>query len=93
MHWKICKYNGILDCEKCYKHQTEPIKEPKRAAILWDFAAQTSRKIKRSRLDIVVKDFRRKTCLLISVKKYNNVWKFKDLKIEIEKVSHLKTSK
>ena len=24
-HCKICKYYGIVDCEKCYQHQPEPI--------------------------------------------------------------------
>ena len=26
---KVCKYKNILDCEKCYKHQREPITETK----------------------------------------------------------------
>ena len=31
IHWKVCKYFGILDCEKWYEHQLEPITEGKRA--------------------------------------------------------------
>ena len=47
--------------KKWYTHQTEPIKEDKGASILKEFAVQTDRKIKRNRLDIVVKNYKRKT--------------------------------
>ena len=60
IHWKVCKYYGILDCKKEYKHQPEWIAEAKEATILWDFTIQTDRKIKNNRPDFVVKDFKRK---------------------------------
>ena len=41
IHWKICKYDGILDCEKWYEHQTEAQTEAKRAAIFLDLAIET----------------------------------------------------
>ena len=34
IHWKICKYNGILDCEKWYRHQPELIAEAKGVTII-----------------------------------------------------------
>ena len=42
IHLEVCKYNGILDCEKWSKHRPEPIG----ATIYWDVAIQTERKIK-----------------------------------------------
>ena len=43
-----------------YKHLPEPVKEAKGATILWDFAIQADRKIKSNRLDLMVKDNKRK---------------------------------
>ena len=37
------------------------------STILWDFAIQTDRKIKTNKPDIVVKDHKRKACLLIDM--------------------------
>ena len=47
----------------------------KRDAIFWVFAIQIKRKINHNRPDIVVKDFKRKTWLLIdmSVPRDNNI--------------------
>ena len=47
--WLLMIYYGILDCEKWYKHQPEPITEVKLTTKLWDFAVQTDRKIKSNR--------------------------------------------
>ena len=76
--------------------------EAESTTILWNFALQTDRKIKCNRPDFVVKDYKRKTCLLIdisvptdnnmSVTEYNKITKYKNLKIEIEKMWHLKTT-
>ena len=76
-----------MNCEKCYKHQPEPISETKGATILSDLPIQTDRKIKTNRPD--VKDYKKKTYLQIdmpvpknnniSVKEYNKVSKYKYL--------------
>ena len=60
IHWKMYKYDGILDCEKWYKHQPYRITEEKGTDILWDFAIQNDRKVKSKRPDILVKDGKRK---------------------------------
>ena len=44
MHWKICKYFGILDRENLYL--PELMTEAKESIILWHFAIQTDRSIK-----------------------------------------------
>ena len=55
----------MLDYEKWYKQQPEPITETKEAIILWNIPIQTDRKIKSNRPDKVVKDNKSKTFLLI----------------------------
>ena len=50
------------------------------------------KKIKISKPDIVSKDYKRKTCILIEYKEYNKISKYTDLEIEIEKIRHLKTT-
>ena len=87
-----------MDCEKWYNHQPEA----KEATIPEDFSIQTDWKIKSHRLDIVFKDYKSKTCLLIdisvstdnnrSVIEYNKISKYKDMEIDIEKMWHLKTT-
>ena len=37
IHWIVGTYYGILDCEKWYKHQPEPITGAKGVTILQDF--------------------------------------------------------
>ena len=60
----------------------------------------TDRSIRANRPDIMVKDYKKKTCLLIdmtvpsernlSIKQYEKISKYKDLEIEIQKMWHLK---
>ena len=45
IHWKICKFCGILKSVTWYKHQPEPIPKAKESTILLDFAIQTDLKI------------------------------------------------
>ena len=76
-----------MDCENEYKHQPEPITEANDIIILWDFAIQNDRKIKRNRPDLVVKDYKRKTYLIdmviptdnnILIKEYYKISKYKE---------------
>ena len=70
--------------------------------ILWDMSIQTDREIKANRPDIVIKDKQEKSCLLIdmsiptekntSVKVTENLSKYKDLGIEIERMWGTKTT-
>ena len=64
---KACRYYGILDCVKWYKHHPEPQTQAKGTNIIWDIAIQTDGKIKSRRPDIEIKDYKRKKCLLIDV--------------------------
>ena len=78
-----------------YEYKPELILEVKRATILWDFVIQTSRKIKRNRPNVVVKDYKRKTHLIdmtvptnhnISVEEFDKMGKYQEVEIEIEKM-------
>ena len=46
-------------------HQPEPITEAKESTILWVFVIQIDWKIKSNWPDIMVKDYKRKTCLCV----------------------------
>ena len=75
---------------------SELITEAKGINILWDFATLTERKVKSNGPDIVIKDYKWKTCFLIdmtmledsdiSVNEYNKMINYKDPGIEIEKM-------
>ena len=101
LHWKICRHYKIQTVEEWYKHQPEPVTEGPHTTILWDFSINTDRTIKANRPDIVIKDQREKTCILIdmsvpsdaniSSKEFEKISKYKDLEIEIQKMWHLRT--
>ena len=93
----MCNHDEILNCEKWYEHKPEPITEAKGVTILGDLAVQMSKNP-----GVVVNDYKRKSCLLIDmavstnnnilVKEYDEISRYKDLEIEIEKIWHLKTT-
>ena len=70
--------------------------------ILWDMPIHTDRTIAANRLDIVLKNKKDKTCLLIdmaiplnsntSVKTMEKLTKYKDLEIEVERMWGLQTT-
>ena len=70
--------------------------------ILWDMPIQTDKEIKANRPDIVVKNKKEKTCLLIdmsipterntSLKTTEKLSKYKDLEIEIQRMWGMKTT-
>ena len=102
-YWKIAKCYGISKSEISYKQQPELITEAKETTILSDFAIQTDWKIKNDRPKTVSKNIEeKKTYLLINIsvpanknmsdKEHNKLNNYEDLKIEIEKICHLKTT-
>ena len=84
------------------EHEPATATETQRATIPWDTPIQTDKEIKANRPDIVVKDKKERTCLLIdmsiptemstSLKIMEKLTKYKDLKIEIEKTCGMKTA-
>ena len=96
LHWKICKHYNTPHADKWYENKTAP----------WDFPINTDRSVQANRPDIVIKDHKSKTCLLIdmtkktdilptdrniSVNEFDKLSKYRDLQTEIERMWHLKT--
>ena len=102
MHWKICKEFGIEVKEWWYEDEPTTVTENDSVTILWDMPIHTDRTIAVNRPDIVLKNKKDKTCLLIdmtvplntntSVKTTEKLTKHKDLKIEVERMWELKTT-
>jgi len=102
MHWKICKEFGIEVKDRWYEHEPTTVTEKNNITILWDMPIHTDRTITANRPDIVLKNKKDKTCLLIdmtapldantSVKTMEKFNKYKDLEIEIERMWGLKTT-
>ena len=99
LHWRICQHYNAQHAEHWSENHPEPVTEGNDTNILWDFRIHTNRLVKANRPDIIVKDHKKKTCLLIdmtvpsdrntSLKEYEKISKCKDLEIEIQKMWHL----
>ena len=102
LNWKICKSYKIETFEHWYEHKPQPVVEGGNVTLLWDFPIRTNRTIQANRPDIIVKDFKEKTCLLIDMsiptdqnipaKEFDKLNKYKDLEIEIQRMSKLRNS-
>ena len=102
LYWRICQHYNVPQAEHWYEHHPEPVTEGNYATILWDFTIHTDRSIKANRPDIVMKDHKEKSCLLIdmtvpsdrnlSIKEYAKISKYKDVETEIQKMWHLKVT-
>ena len=102
IHWKICKEFGIEVKDRWYEHEPTTVTEKNNITILWDMPIHTDRTIAANRPDIVLKNKKDKTCLLIdmtvpldantSVKTTEELNKYKDLEIEVERMWGLKTT-
>lgn len=101
LHWTMCKHFGKCVSKHWYEHRPAPVTEIEDVTILWDYTIHTDRKIEANRPDIIVKNQKEKTCLLIDMacpadcniatKEFEKLSKYKDLEIEIEKMWKLKT--
>ena len=94
MHWAICKEFSIEVKERWYEHEPKTVTWNDSVTIPWDMPIHTDRTIAVNRPDIVLKNKKHKTCLLIdmtvsldtnaSVKPTQKFTKYKDLEIEVE---------
>ena len=85
--------------ERWYEHEPKTVTENDSVTILWDMPIHTDRTIAANRLDIVLKNKKDKTCLLIDmttpldtntlVKTTEKLTKYKDLEIEVERMWEL----
>ena len=89
--------------KKWYKHTAEQVVEGKHVVVLWDFAVHTDRKVDVNRPDIVIKDFKERTYIMldvtvpvdknISLKEFDKLSKYKKLEIKVTKLWRLKTKR
>ena len=100
MHWKMCEEFGIEVKERWYENEHKTVKDNNSVTILWHMPIHTDRTITANRPDIVLKNKKDKTCLLVektipldtntSVKNTGKLRKYKDLEIEVERMWGLK---
>ena len=67
MHWKMCKEFGIEVKERWYEHEPKSVAENDSVTTVWDMSIHTDRAIAANRPDIVLKNKKDKTCLLIDM--------------------------
>ena len=101
IHWTPWKNFNLLHTEKWYEHTPHPVIESTEVKILWDFTIHTDRKIDANRPDIIIKDHREKTCIMldvsvpadknISLEEFQKLSKYKNLESEVTKMWKLKT--
>ena len=101
MHWKILQYYNIKTTDKWYEHEPDTVKDNEEVTILWDMQVHTDRIIKPNKPDIIIKNKKEKSCMLIdmavpsdrntSVKVAEKLSKYKDLEIEITRMWGMKT--
>ena len=97
MHWKICKEFGIEVKERWYEHEPKTATKNDSVTILCDMPIHTDRTIAANRPDIVLKNKKDQTCLLIdmtipldtktSVKTTEKLTKHKDLDTKKSRLS------
>ena len=88
MHWKMCEEFGIEVKKRWYENEHKTVKDNNSVTILWDMPIHTDRTITANRPDIVLKNKKDKTCLLVekttpldintSVKNTGKLRKYKD---------------
>ena len=102
LHFNICKETGVqLD----KKHRYELVPESSqggKVTILWNQQAQTDSTVAINKPDIIISDNEKGTCMLIDVatsgdrnvikKEAENILKYKDLTIEIQRMWNVKTN-
>jgi hypothetical protein len=67
LHYSICKKIGIETAENWYSHIPKPVTEHEDITVLWNQWIQTEREVLANRPDIIIKNKKDKTCLLIYV--------------------------
>ena len=105
LHFNICKETGVqLDKKHWYEHVPESVETGQGGitiTILWNQQVQTDRTIPNNKQDIIIRDNEKRTCMLIDVaisgnrnvikKEVENIVKYKDLTIEIQRMWNVKT--
>ena len=97
LHLDICKHYGIeVQAQHWYEHKPDRVMENDQVTVLWDSQVHTDRHIPCNKPDIVIKEKKTDTCLLIDVavpSDYNiqkkvteKLNKYVDLQIECQRM-------
>jgi len=100
LHYSMCKALGIETTDKWYTHIPKPVCEDGDVTLLWHQAVHTDREVTANRPDIIIKNKKEKTCMLIDVaitadrnvvqKEAEKNLKYKSFCIEIQRMWNLK---
>jgi hypothetical protein len=67
LHYSICRKLGTETTESWYCHIPKSVIECEGITVLWNQGVQTDREVLANRPDIIVKNKKERTCLLIDV--------------------------
>jgi uncharacterized protein YlxP (DUF503 family) len=104
LHFNICKETGVkLDNEHWYKHVPKSVETCHEGKVIkiWNQQVQTNQTIPNSKLDIIIHDNEKGTCMSIAVaisldrnvikKEAKKVLKYRDLTTEIQCMQNVKS--
>jgi hypothetical protein len=104
LHFNICKETGVqLDKKHKYEHVPKSVQTGQggNVTILWNQHVQTKRTIPNNKPDIIIRDNKKRTCMLIDVaisgdrnvikKEAKKILKYKNLTIKIQRMWNVKT--
>jgi hypothetical protein len=100
LHYSVCKAVGIETTEKWDTHMLESVCEHEDVTVLSNQEAHTDREVLANRPDIIIKNRKEKTCILIDMaipadrnvirKEAEKILKYKSLFIEIQRMWNMK---
>jgi hypothetical protein len=67
VHCPICKALGIKTTDKWYTHTPKPVCEHEDVNVLWNQWVHTDREVTANKPDVIIKNKKDKTCVLIDV--------------------------
>ena len=70
LHLKICNHYNTPHAEKWYERKTPLVVEGENTTMLWDFPIIKDKTIQAKGPDIVIKDYKSKTCLFIETGRF-----------------------
>lgn len=101
LHWAICHYFNLPKSKNHYDHQPPQVCDNGEVTVIWNEQVQTDRTILANKPDIIIKDLKENTCLIIDVavpmdvnvqrKESEKILKYRDLQIEIGRMWNLRT--
>jgi len=99
-HYSICNALGVEMTDKWYTHTPKPVCEHEDATVFWNQAVHTDREVTENRADIIIKNKKEETRILIDMaistdrnvvkKEEQKKLKYKSLCTEIQQMWNLK---